>query len=147
MEIVTSEGEFPFDAKPGHVIVMPVNLQGIMDLGTFYRRFKFEFPNTYKKYKLECTVGDVYSGACTVHMERGYIIVLMYYKNFIVGDFALSETARLSTQFASCVTKLTAVVKSFTPDIILYSPPIMWPVVVEHIKLINLPNKWVTLKE
>ena len=104
---VMDKSEFPMDAKSDGIIVMPVNLQGLMEFGAINRRFRHEFPETYKKYVKECIKGEVYAGEVKVFTEGKFTIALLFYKNFEVGQFAAQQDeVKLDTNLIQCLGKL-----------------------------------------
>lgn len=96
METRLIEGLFPsvsgIPEGEQHIVLIPVNCQGVMDMLPTDRRFKYKFPQTYKKYEADCFFGVV-PGMFTVYEENGYVIYLLYVKKYVIGDQKLLETA------------------------------------------------------
>lgn len=100
------EKEFPGDCTPDGIIVLPVNLQGIMDLNKAHRRFKWAFPEIYKAYIKDCIKGDVYSGHVKFYKQDKYEVALLFYKNYEVGRQKEVESLRLDSQMTMCIRSL-----------------------------------------
>lgn len=96
METRIIQGLFPSVASipPGeqHIIIMPVNAQGVLDMLPTDRRFKYKFPQTYKKYEADCFFG-VTPGMFSVYEENGFVIYLLYCKKYVIGEQKLLESA------------------------------------------------------
>lgn len=102
---VLSGAEFPLDCKKDGVIILPVNLQGLMDFSDNERRFKHEFPITFKQYVRDCVIGEVYAGSIKHYEERGYKITLLYYKMYEVGRHGQTDEKH-DLYLSQCLTKL-----------------------------------------
>lgn len=100
------ESEFPYDChtkgvKDG-VVVLPVNLQGLMEFGADFRRFKHEFPQTYRQYVIDCVVGRVFSGGIQTYEEKGQRIALLFYKMFEIGNHG-ENIKRMEMNLCKCI--------------------------------------------
>lgn len=104
---ILPDSEFPLDCKPDGIIVMPVNLQGLMEFGRENRRFKHEFPKTFQEYLKTCIRSDVFAGEIRHYEEGGFKIALLFYKMFEIGHHGESiET--LDRNMCKCLNKLFA---------------------------------------
>jgi len=124
------EKEYPLDAKPDGTVILPVNLQGIMEFGSAYRRFKWLYPETYKKYVADCIEGVVFPGSVRMYKEKGQNIILLYYKLYEVGDMKQFETPRLDTQLLTCIHNLFQL---DIPGNKVYAPPISYELTIQTI--------------
>lgn len=140
---VKEKSEFPMDAKPDGIIVMPVNLQGLMEFGTTNRRFRHEFPETFKAYVKECVYGDVFAGDVKVYKEGTFTIALLFYKTFEIGPNKEVDL-KLDLQLCQCLTKLF---NRFPEKTKFYSPVL--PYKNAQVKIVHNKNdyEWVIIRE
>lgn len=135
--------DFPKDADKDGVIVMPVNLQGLLELGRVNRKFKHRFPITSKLYLKDCILGECFVGDVKLYEEDGYKIALLFYKTFEVGAFVENDV-KLDLQMVMCLIKL---LNKFPEGTRFYSPVI--PFVNAQMKIVHSQknDEWVVLRE
>lgn len=156
METKLLHGSFPSVAlntasvsKDKTVLIMPVNLQGIMELTFLNRRFKHFFPKTYQVYQSDCYFRVYEPGDISFNEERDVVIFLLYYKQFEVGTSKEIEKFQLSIQLNIAVDKvLKAVEQRFANDMVsIYSPLIEFATVQNTVITSKCDAVWNNIKE
>lgn len=137
------QGQFPLDAKKDGVIVMPVNLQGLLEFGKESRRFKHEFPITSKQYLKDCINGEIFVGDIKEYKENGFTIVMLFYKNYEL-DLSKENDIKLDFQMGQCLNKLF---DNYPEHTKFYSPVIKY--VNSQMKIVhnNKKYQWIVLKD
>lgn len=114
--------EFPIDCTPEGIVVLPVNLQGILDLTKAGRRFKWTYPKIVKQYLKDCIQGEVYTGQVKFYTEMGQEVALLFYKNYEIGVQRKTESLRYDAQLVMC---LRALFRQRPNTKLFYSAPLV----------------------
>ena len=149
------KGSFPnvgfITAGTKNIIVLPVNTQGLLELTPMYRRFKYHFKNTARAYEADCFFNNEPVGSAPWYEENGYIIFLLFYKQYEVGNKQNLEETKLSANFLTALNKMIKTVEDkwlhHEDKLNIYSPMIPFAGPKSRIETSALRAKWHFVQE
>ncbi len=113
--------EWPYDASADGVLVLPVNCQGVMELKKEHRRFKWQYPVTYKRYVMMCLKGQPNPGDVKLFKEKDDTIALLFNDLYIFKKDWTKDKSDLYLKLAiqRLVNGNPHYTKFYSPDITL----------------------------